>query len=86
MLPTDELFSDGKLMPLLLLLVKPSLNELFVFFVRDQKKKKKKTLDFAGIQSGLARITVEDILEKKKSKVVTCVARNHCSVSHSSFD
>jgi hypothetical protein len=42
MLSVDELFSDGKLMPLLLSSVKPSPNELFVFFVGDQKKKKKR--------------------------------------------
>jgi hypothetical protein len=39
MLPVDELFSDGKLMPLLLSSVKPSPNELFV---GDQKNKKNK--------------------------------------------
>jgi hypothetical protein len=46
-----------------------------------QKKKKKSLSDFVGI-------TVEGILKKKKkkSKVVTCDARDHCSVSHSSFD
>jgi hypothetical protein len=41
MLPANELFSDGKLMPLLLSSVKPSPNELFIFFVRDQEKKQK---------------------------------------------
>jgi hypothetical protein len=64
MLSVDELFSDGKLMPLLLSSVKPSPNELFVFFVGDQKKKKKEkksVLDFVGIRPGFARITVDGI-------------------------
>jgi hypothetical protein len=64
MLPVDELFSDGKLMPLLLSSVKPSPNELFVFFIEDQKKKKKEkksVLDFVGIRLGFARITVDGI-------------------------
>jgi hypothetical protein len=37
MLPANELFSEGKMMPLLLSSVKPSPNKLFVFFVRDQE-------------------------------------------------
>ena len=53
-------------MPLLLLLVKPSPNELFVFFVSDQKKREKKSmLDFTGIRPGFAGIIIEGILGKK---------------------
>jgi hypothetical protein len=69
MLSADELFSDGQTFTERADASAALVNQTFIeranHFVRDQGKKKKKSLpDFAKIQPGFAMITVEGILRK----------------------
>ena len=77
MLSAKELFSDEF-----------RLTEIITKKKRKKKReRKKKSLpDFSGIQPNFAGITVEGIILRKKKKVVMCVARDYCSISHSCFD